>query len=314
MVNYTFRQLKYFVATVECGSVSEASRRLFIAQPSISSAIKSLEDNFGIQFFIRQHAQGITLTPAGIRFHHKAQELLRVLREFEQNALADNDIVSGQIDIGCFETLGPIYLPRLIAEFKQRYPGVTLNIRDGDQSDMLSSIRCGQLDLAIVYNQEIEHSEFGSSLLLNDLHPYIMLSANHPLAKRDSVSLKEISKEPMILLDLLPSKNYFLDVFRLYDLAPRIAFRSPSLEMVRGLVGQGLGFSIMVSQPETSVTYDGNRIVSLKIEEPVDSISLSAVWLKSNQLTRPARLFVDFCHQMLNKDCIDNSDKILSIE
>ena len=124
MAAYTLRQLKYFVTTVECGSVAEASRKLYIAQPSISTAIKGLEESFGLQLFIRHHAQGVSLTPSGARFYRKAQELLRMAKEFEQNALADNDIVAGQIDIGCFETVAPLYLPRLIAGFKARWPGV----------------------------------------------------------------------------------------------------------------------------------------------------------------------------------------------
>ena len=100
MANYTLRQLKYFVTTVKCGTVAEASRQLFIAQPSISAAIKGLEESFNMQLFIRQHAQGMYLTQAGQRFYEKAQALLQSAHAFEQNAMADNEMVNGQIDIG----------------------------------------------------------------------------------------------------------------------------------------------------------------------------------------------------------------------
>ena len=63
MAAYNLRQLRYFVTTAECGSVAEASRKLYIAQPSVSTAIKQLEDSFGVQLFIRHHAQGVSLTP-----------------------------------------------------------------------------------------------------------------------------------------------------------------------------------------------------------------------------------------------------------
>lgn len=65
MAAYNLRQLKYFVTTAECGSVAEASRKLYIAQPSVSTAIKHLEESFGVQLFIRHHAQGVSLTPSG---------------------------------------------------------------------------------------------------------------------------------------------------------------------------------------------------------------------------------------------------------
>ena len=63
--------------------------------------------------------------------------------EFEQNALADNDTVAGQIDIGCFETVAPLYLPRLIAGFRQRYPGVDIRLRDGEQQDLIQGLTAG---------------------------------------------------------------------------------------------------------------------------------------------------------------------------
>lgn len=143
MASYTLRQLKYFVTTVECGSVAEASRKLYIAQPSISTAIKGLEDSFGVQLFIRHHAQGVSLTPGGARFYRKAQELLRMAREFEQNALADNDVVCGQIDIGCFETVAPLYLPRLIKGFHERFPGVEIRLQDGEQQELVQGLTGG---------------------------------------------------------------------------------------------------------------------------------------------------------------------------
>ncbi|OXH88198.1 LysR family transcriptional regulator, partial [Burkholderia multivorans] len=72
--------------------------------------------------------------------------LLRIAREFEQNALADNDVVSGQIDIGCFETVAPLYLPQLIAGFRERYPGVAIRLRDGDQQELVQGLTAGSFD------------------------------------------------------------------------------------------------------------------------------------------------------------------------
>lgn len=78
MPHFTLKQLKYFVAVVEAESIAEASRQLHIAQPSISIAVKTLEDMFEQQFFIRHHAQGVSMTPSGQRFYEKAKELLRL--------------------------------------------------------------------------------------------------------------------------------------------------------------------------------------------------------------------------------------------
>ncbi|MDZ3992773.1 LysR family transcriptional regulator [Pseudomonas sp. Teo4] len=298
MASYTLRQLKYFVTTVEAGSVAEASRQLYIAQPSISTAIKSLEENFGVQLFIRHHAQGVSLTPSGKRFYHKAQELLRLSHEFEQNALADNDVVAGQIDIGCFETVAPLYLPQLIAEFCQIYPGVNIRLRDGDQQELVQGLTAGTFDVAFLYEHELD-STIVTEPLMPPQKPYVLLAANHRYAGQSQVSLRDLAREPMILLDVLPSRTYFVSLFHELGLTPNIVFGSPSIEMVRGMVGQGFGFSLLVTRPHSTCTYDGKQVVTLEVAEPVTTSGLVSARLRKGQLTKPAQLFVDFCRERL---------------
>ncbi|TBU92559.1 LysR family transcriptional regulator [Phytopseudomonas dryadis] len=296
MASYTLRQIRYFVTTVECGSVAEASRKLYIAQPSISTAIKGLEESFGVQLFIRHHAQGVSLTPAGGRFYRKAQELLRMAHEFEQNALADNDVVAGQIDIGCFETVAPLILPCLIAGFGQRYPGVEIRLRDGEQHELVQGLTAGSFDLALLYQHDLD-ATIETEALMAPQRPYVLLPFEHRFARQQSVSLHDLALEPMILLDVLPSRNYFVSIFHELGLNPRIVFSSPSIEMVRGMVGQGFGFSVLVTRPHCNVTYDGQRLVCVDISEEVTGSGLVAAWLKRAQLTKPAQLFVEYCKE-----------------
>ena len=296
MASYTLRQLKYFVTTVECGSVAEASRKLYIAQPSISTAIKGLEESFGVQLFIRHHAQGVSLTPGGARFYRKAQELLRMSKEFEQNALADNDVVSGQIDIGCFETVAPLYLPRLIAGFRERYPGVEIRLQDGEQQELVQGLTGGRFDLAIFYEHDLD-STIETEPLMAPQRPYALLPEGHRFAAQPQVSLRDLALEPMILLDVQPSRTYFVSIFEEMGLTQNIVFSSPSIEMVRGMVGQGFGFSVLVTRPHSTCTYDGKQVVCVDIAEDVTGSALVAAWLKRAQLTKPAQLFIEYCKE-----------------
>lgn len=291
--SFTLRQLKYFVFTVDYGSVAEASRRLFIAQPAISVAIKGLEEGFGTQLIIRHHAQGISLTPAGTRFYERAKALLQSVHEFEQNALADGDVASGRVDIGCFETFAPLYLPGLIRGFNALYPGIEIKVRDGDQEELLKGLEKGRCDLILVYELELDET-FSTHLLAPGQPPYVLLPATHRLAGADKVSLVDLCDEPLILLDVAPSKDYFVGLFEPYGLTPKIGFSSPSLELVRGMVGQGFGYSLLVTRPHAPTTYDGHEVVAVEIVEPVACSALVAAWLKRNQLTVPARLFMEY--------------------
>ncbi|WP_153099683.1 LysR substrate-binding domain-containing protein [Paraburkholderia hayleyella] len=298
MATYTLRQLKYFVTTVEAGSVAEASRRLYIAQPSISVAIKGLEESFNMQLFIRHHAQGVSLTPSGTRFYLKAQELLRMSHEFEQNALADNDIVTGHVDIGCFETMAPLYLPQLIAGFRTRYPGVGIRMHDGEQQELVQGLTTGTFDLAFLYDHELDGT-IETEPLMPPQKPYVLLPEGHRFASQKQVSLHDLCPEPMILLDVQPSRTYFVSLFHELGLKPNIVFGSPSIEMVRGMVGQGFGFSLLVTRPHSECAYDGKKVVIIDIAETVAPSGLVSARSRRGQLTRPAQIFLEFCRERL---------------
>lgn len=294
MAHFTLRQLKYFITVVEYRSIAEASRHLHIAQPSISTAIKNLEESFEQLLFIRHHAQGVSLTPAGRRFYEKAAELVRMSREFEQNARADNDMVAGTLSVGCFETAAPLYLPKLLAGFKQLYPKIDVQIYDGEQDELTEGLHRGRFDMAILYHHELDNS-IQVEQLKAPQRPYALLPADHPLAFRSSVSLEELSQHPMILLDVAPSRHYFLDVFKQKGLSPNVAFSSPSIEMVRCMVGQGFGFSVLVTRPFPDFTYDGKRVTRVTIRDEMEGSCLVMAHLRHAAPTRPTQLFMDYC-------------------
>lgn len=298
MATYTLRQLRYFVCTVEAGSIAEASRQLFIAQPSISSAIKGLEESFNMQLFIRHHAQGVSLTPAGSRFYQQARGLLHTAREFEQNQLAESAGSAGQVNIGCYESMAPLYVPRLLAGFHQRYPNMQVQMRDGEQQELLEGLNTGTWDLVLLWDHQLDDS-VATEHLMPPKRPYALFHESHPLAGAPEVSLSELCGEPMILLDVKPSNAYFLSLFTRHGLTPNVVFRSPSLEMVRGMVGQGAGFSLLVTRPWSSYTYDGQRLVMVELAGEVEPSGLVAAWLQCSPLTRPAQLFISHCREHL---------------
>ena len=145
-----------------------------------------------------------------------------------------------------------------------------------------------------------EHDLGGSietTPLMPPQQPYALLPADHRFAQQAKVSLADLVLEPMILLDVLPSRTYFVSIFEERGLTPNIVFSSPSIEMVRGMVGRGFGFSILVTKPFTEYTYDGQKLVCIPLAETVTGSGLSAVWLRRAPLTKPVQLFVDYCRE-----------------
>lgn len=293
-MNLSLRQLRYVVAAADSGHVTDAAKRLNVSQPSISSAIAELENEIGVPIFIRHHARGVTLTPVGERVVNEARLLLKHAQDFTQNAIEFGDALKGEIAVGCFLTLAIRFMPGLLAGFAQKYPGITVRLQEGDQEEMISTMLAGRIELALAYSLAVPDEIDAQPLI--DLPPYAIVAANHPLAKRKSVSLMELGDEPFILLDLPYSRDYFFGLFRAVGLEPRIVFRSRSQELIRGLVAHGHGFAIQNAIPATTIAYDGNSIAVLALEEELQPTRIMTLRLKQYGARPAVKAFQDYVH------------------
>ena len=297
MPNYTIRQLEYFVAVAESGSIVEAARRLHVTQPTVSGALSKMEEQFGIGLFIRHHARGGSLTASGRRLLPEARTLLRHLEEFEHEARAAGGEVAGRLEIGCFVTLAPRYMPELIRDFTARHPRVEIGLQEGFQEDLVHGLTTGRFDLALLYDENLP-SELNITTLA-EMQPYVLLPSGHRLARARRVALESLRDEPFILFDVSPSREFFTGVLRSAGVEPKVAFASPSFEMVRGLVGQGHGYSLLVTRPHGDHTYDGEPVVARPIRDRVRPGRICLARLRATRPTRLAETFGVFCRELI---------------
>ncbi len=299
MLRYSLRQLEYFVATAEHSSVADAARQLNVSQPSVSKSIAKLEKQFSIQLFIRHHARGVSLTPSGQRFLIDARGLLRYANGLQQNVEESSDIISGTLKVACFVAVAPVYMPAILADFSEQYPRVDVRLYEGDQEELISGLSNGKFELAILYELGLPTDIVTTRLA--SLKPYVLLPAGHKLAGESSLSLASLQDENFILLDVPPSRDYFLSIFRQNGIEPQVAFSSPSLEMVRGLVGRSRGYSLLVTRPHYDQTYDGQTIAPVPIRDNVASGILGISQLGQIRPTRVMTAFSDFCVEWFAK-------------
>jgi flavin reductase (DIM6/NTAB) family NADH-FMN oxidoreductase RutF/DNA-binding transcriptional LysR family regulator len=178
----------------------------------------------------------------------------------------------GSLAIGCFQTFAPYLVPALSARMAKRHPGLALTLIEGDQTRLLAGLRRGEIDVALLYD-----FGFGDDVAverLADLVPYVLLPEGHPLAAQPTLPLAALAAEPLVLLDVEPSRDYFLSLFRECGMEPCVAYRTSSLEMVRGLVGHGLGYGLLATKPANNMSYDGRALVTRPLAAPVKSSPL----------------------------------------
>lgn len=298
MPNYTLRQLEYFVACVDHRSIAKAAKILNVSQPTISVAISKLEDQFGIQLLMRHHSQGVTATPNAENILQSARNLLSHAWDLENHAAATRTNVSGELRLGSFSALAPTVLPSILSKFVTEYPDVGLHLKEGSQEEIIDALYSGHLEMAMLY--DINLPDDLRYVQLAERQPYVALAMNHPLSDQEDVSLSELVDHAFVLLDVVPSREYFLGLFKAAGLSPRIAFSSPSIELVRGMVGQGLGFSILVTRPEGDLTHDGKRLMIKPLRDKVAPSRLVLANHQNLRRTMIMRRFQEVAAEILN--------------
>ncbi len=302
-MNFTFKQLRYFIAVAECGNVTAASEQLFISQPAISNAIIQLEESFGVQLLVRHHAKGVSLTSAGKEFLGQAASLLAHADDVDGSMKQHSTTLSGTINLGCFVTLAPLYIPSVIKRFNEHYPEVDFNLHEGDQQQLSDALTNGRIEAAIIYDLNLEDN-FDTEVL-SLLPPRVMLASDHPLAKKKRIDLVELRDEPMILIDLPHSREYFKSLFHKHKFEPTIRHKTKSFELARSLVANGRGYSISNLSPQTNICYDGSEVVSRELSEETSALTIVVAKISEIKLPKRVEIFIDYC-----KEYFDDPSKI----
>jgi DNA-binding transcriptional LysR family regulator len=288
-MTFTLKQIRYFVAVAETGSITEAGRRLNISQPSVSAAIAELEERFKVGLFIRHHAQGLSLTPSGTRLLKDAKSLLDHAEELRQSAVGLGQSLEGELHVGCFQTFAPIVMPRVIRAFAAAHPAIAITLHEHHVQGLLDGLAAGAFELALTYDLNLTDDLVFEPLLSMPLHA--ILARNHRLARQKEVTLEQLSEYPMVLLNLPQSREYFLSLFSSRELRPRILQETPSFETLRGLVASGDSFAVMHSRPASQQTLDGRPVVYRPVKDKVRPQALGLLRLARIRPTRRLEAF-----------------------
>lgn len=185
------------------------------------------------------------------------------------------DDAGNRLRIACLSSFAPFYLPGLLARMRAEQPDLDLDIREGDQAQAVQLLETGEVDVALVYDRQLPSSLIVESMA--SLEPYLLLPAGHGLAARESITLAELADQPMVLLDAPLSRDYFTGLFAKVGLTPNIAIRTPSFEMLRGLVANGLGYSLLVTNPGSDSSYDGRSLIKRRLADRTDPMRVALV-------------------------------------
>lgn len=291
---FTLVQLRYFVVAAELSSMTAASQSLCVAQSAISSAVANLERSLSLQLFIRHHARGLALTADGERFLREARNLLMQAAELASSAADIGGSPSGRIAIGCFTTLAPFHLPRLLSDLAAEYPMLDVDIIEGESEFLHAALRTGRCELALMYDLDLDDDL--ERELMSVAPPYAILAPDHPLSVAGRGAwMRDLARDPMVLLDLPHSRDYFRSLVASSGVEPHIRYRTASYETVRALVARGHGFSILNQKPVSSSTYDGGSVAVVPLLDKLAPLPVVLTRLPGLRLSGRAEAFASRC-------------------
>lgn len=297
MLRYTLRQLEYFVAVGETGSIARASEKVNVSSPSISTAVAQLEQALGLPLFVRHHAQGLAPTQAGRVLIEQARVVLREAAALMDIAGDISGTVRGPLSVGCLLTFAQVVLPALRRSFETLYPEARLRQFELNQVEIFSMLRRSEIDVALTYDLDLPADLRFVPLL--KLPPFAIMPPDHPLADLPEVTVEALQGHPMVLLDLPLSSDYFLSFFSHLPGRPAIVERTRDMAVMRSLVANGYGYSIANIRPLNDRSPDGKPLRFIPIKGSVRPMQLGLLAAADAEKTNAVRALIAHCKELV---------------
>lgn len=252
-------------------------------------------ERVGSHFVVFGSVQDIFVAGAGAPLIY-ANRAYGVPRHFHHRRSPRGGTAAGTLAVGCYQVVAPYILPALVSRLTKLHPEIALTLVEADQEHLIASLRRSDTEVALLYDLgltkdlRVEH--------LAEVTPYVLLAEGHPLAATSAIGLQELVQEPLVLLDMEPSRDYILSLFRDRGLEPNIGYRSRSLEMVRGFVGHGLGYGLLATKPANNMTYDGRALVARPLSGAVKNSRLVLANLRRRPMSAMALEFAEHCRAL----------------
>jgi len=271
------RDLEYLVAVADHLHFGRAAEASFVSQPTLSTQIKKLENELGVEL-VERNPRRIVLTDAGRRIVERARVMLAEADDIRAIALQAQDPEAGSLRLGIFPTLAPYLLPHVVPEIHARFPKLELLLVEEKTDVLLAGLEEGRIDAAVLA-QPVRNAGLQQQYLFDEDF-LLAVPADHPLAATEGpVELAALSGEKVLLLEEGHClRDQALEVCHLAGAGERGGFRATSLETLRQMVAAGVGMTLL---PELAVTPPVPRsddMVLLHFADPVPQRQIALFW------------------------------------
>ncbi|MFV2034975.1 MAG: LysR family transcriptional regulator [Halocynthiibacter sp.] len=295
----SLKALRYFMAAVNNGSITKASRQMHVVPSAVLAAVNQVEEVFGLKLTTRHRSKGITPTATGQILMTRIQHLLDEYDTLIGEGAEMRTQLTGTLRVGYYAPVAPAFLPGIARGLLADNPRVDIKFTECDNQTAQAGLISGAFDVILCVAESMKPGVTYETLI--EVPAYLLVPQNHDFASRDSLSLADLRDENLILLDLPVVSEYYSRVFEDAGVTPRIVSTATTLEMVRSLVGAGLGCSLLHMRPATNVSYSGDTVAGVPLRPPADPLKIVLGHLPDNP-RRVVKAFVEDVRDLFSKE------------
>lgn len=291
----SLKQLEYLVALADTLHFGHASERCNITPSTLSAGIRDLENVLGVSLAERTKRR-VLMTPIGKEIAARSHLLLRDAEEVMALAASNREPMSGEMRLGVIPTISPFLLPRVLPAINDKHPALRLYLREEQTAQLLSRLRSGEIDLALIaLPYDIEG--LTSWIVLEDKFQFAC-NESHPLANKKTVPLSALIDEPLMLLEEGHClRGHALDACQFHDIQIRAQFEASSLHTLVQMVASGIGVTLL---PELAIDSEITKGTSINLVPLSNNASrqIGLVWRQSSLRSRDFEILGDTLKSM----------------
>lgn len=299
-LDFSLTQLRYFVVSAELGNISEAAEKLCASQSTVSSAVRRLERQLGVQLLLRHHARGVSLTPSGRHLLQAARALLRQAGNLQAQGGSLVSDTAGRLDVGFFAPIAPFLLPQTYRMTKERHAALQLNVHEASADRLLEFLHDGRCELVVTYDFLSGDARFHP---LIDLPVHALLAGGDSRGEDGSLTLGELVTRPLVTLDSPPVLRHFEKLCANAGAPMPQVITTTTIETMRGLVAAGSGFALMYQHALSMTTLDGRKIRAVEIADDMTSSSLGVAMMPGLSMSSRGAAFLKVLRSAVSMSC-----------
>lgn len=280
-------QLQYYCKACELENITKAAHEFHVSQPSISMSIRELEKEFGLMLLQRNN-RGFVLTREGRYFYERAKSLLEQAEELTE-MMCDMGNQRKRINLGIPPMIGTFLFPNIYKGFNVKYPEIMLNSREGGSRELIDMLNDSMLDFAIIPVNQLSENSY-NILKIIETETVFCVSKNHPMAQWESVSVKDIKDEPLIMFHEGFYQNQVIkEQFDKEGLKPNILHYSSQFYTIKEFISGGIAAGFMFKDIADTVP----EIRGIPLKEPIH-IQIGLIWKLNQHMFNDAARFLEY--------------------